>query len=700
MASIRTQESKKGFWRCAALGVFLLAVIGFYIFRLVSMQLMNPDGSIVIDGERISVTTRTVTIRAARGEIRDRNGKLLVRNDTRYQLVLDAQTFPESDAEANATLASLLSLFAGREEELRSPSLPVAEGFADGRYLYYISKTDFSASALSRFSAYLDTLGLPADADAKTLLDAMFTRYHLRAEAAEGDAAGTGELLYDMRTAYRIAAIRYDLETGRFDESSPYLLCDDADISVIVPVREQKLRGADFRVKTGRVYCYPGYASHILGRTGPIQSKDADYYTAMGYPLDAVVGIDGIEYAFESRLRGTDGEMIIEEDQYGSILSQTVTKEAVAGCDVWLTLDIDLQICAEDALAANVAHIIETAVSSGKELNGEDANAGALTAVDPNSGEVLASASYPTYDLSTFSADYASLASDPDQPLFNRVLMGTYAPGSTFKVGVAAAALEAGVITPDTLIDTKGVYTYYDDYQPRCWLYTQTGLSHGKINVVEALCESCNWFFFDVGRQLGITKLADYMSAFGLGDKPGTELPESAGILSSPAYTTQKNMPWTGAATLQTAIGQGYNALSPMQLAVYLSAIANGGTRYRAHYVLGVTKAGEALTVPAAPEVIGRTAISEETHETLIRAMKEVAENGSATRVFRGYGVSVAAKTGTAEGDESTSANGVFAAFAPAEKPEILCISVIENGASGTSAGLCVRDVFDMWFGS
>ncbi|MCQ2431359.1 MAG: hypothetical protein MJ175_02010 [Clostridia bacterium] len=694
--SAKSPEKKKGFLRTAILALFLFAVIGLYLFRLVNMQLLNPDGSMVIGGERIIISRRIVSIRASRGMIRDRSGMPLVKNDTRYQLILDASTFPADDEAANALLSSLFSLFDDNWDALRVPSLPIEEGFADGRYLYFLRTENLSQLSSERFRGYLETLGLPDTVKAGELLDAMFVRYHLRAENPDGTA---GELLYDYRTSCRIAAVRYDLETLTFKPGTPYLLCDDAPLDVITPVREQKLRGADFIVKTGRIYCYPGYASHLLGRTGPIQASQADYYASLGYPMDAIVGIDGIEAAFEEQLRGVDGEMVIEEDQYGNILSQTVTKEAVPGRDVWLTISIDLQMQAEDALAANIAHIVENALSSGEELSGEDANAGALIVVDPNTAEVLASASYPTFDLSTYSADFAALSADPDKPFVNRAFMGTYAPGSTFKVGVAAAAMENGIIGPDTLIDTQGVYTYYEDYQPRCWLFTRTGLSHGKINVVQALCDSCNWFFFDVGRQLGITKMADYMSSLGLGQATGVELPESKGILSSPAYTASKKMPWTGAATLQTAIGQGYNAYTPLQLSMYLSAVVNGGSRYRAHLYLGSTQTySDVPPVPTEPDVLGHAVISEETRNTLIRAMKEVAENGSATRVFRGYGVPVGAKTGTAEGDSDASANGVFAAFAPADDPEILCVSVIENGASGTSAGLCVRDVFDYWF--
>ncbi|MBR5871486.1 MAG: hypothetical protein IKZ09_10680 [Clostridia bacterium] len=702
----RSKSRKEGIFRYVILAMLFLSVIGFYTVRLVGLQLTSPDGATVtIGGEKIAVTRRVVTVKARRGSILDTNGTPLVQDVMRYQLELDAASFPKDDAAANALIYTLLTLLDAGEDEVRASSLPITWGYADDRYLYFLKPETVSQTARARFETYLTTIGLEntAELKAKDVLDAMYTRYHLY-ESAEVDglsavpADAPKNLLYDSHMAYRIACIRYDLEVMTFDTANPYRLADEVDLSLITPVREQNLRGVNFRVQSEREYCYPGYASHILGRTGRIQASKVDYYTALGYPLDAVVGIDGIEGAMEESLRGIDGKMLVEEDIYGNVLRQTVIEEAVPGKDVYLTIDIDLQIKAEDALAANIAYIVESALSSGEPQSGEDANAGALVVVDPDNGAILASASYPTYDLTAF--DYTALSSDPMLPLYNRALMGTYAPGSVFKVGVAAAAMENGIIAADTKIDTKGVYTFYDDYQPRCWLFTRTGLSHGPINVIEALRDSCNYFFFDVGRQLGISKLSTFMSSLGLGQKTGVELPEAAGILSAPAYTDSRGLPWVGADTLQTSIGQGYNAYTPMQLAVYLSTLVNGGTRYEAHFVKGIAEHDNPKPkFSKAGTVLDKIALDEQTYDTLIAAMREVAENGSATRVFRGYGVSVGAKTGTAEVGDGGSPNAVFAGFAPLNNPQLLAVSIIENGASGTSAGLCVRDVFDEWFG-
>lgn len=687
--------SRSATLRIVIIGIFTLAAVAFYVVRMASLQLTSDGFYYDESGKRINVYERTVTVAAQRGEIRDRQGKTLVKNGIVYQTVLEHATFPTDDAEANALLATLITVFDQNEEEMTGTRLPITAGYADGRYVFYYPES-IDRQSDERFTAYLDTLGLSHDVSANELLSAMYSRYHLY-ESTDGTE---GALLYAPYMAYRIASIRYDLEAYGFENLRTYTLCENTGVSTITPIKERALRGVTFSAVSTRVYPYAGYASHILGRTGPIQQGLAGYYTEQGYPLDAIVGIDGIELAYESVLRGTDGEMVIKVDSDGNVLSQEVTKPAVAGKNVYLTINIDLQIKAEDSLKDNIDYIVENALSLGAAQSGEDANAGALVVVDPHSGQIYASASYPTYDLSTFSEDYESLLQNEADPLVNRPLLGTYAPGSTFKVGVAAAALEDGLITPETKIKTEGIYSFYEDYQPRCWVYTRYNIDHGEITVTDALRDSCNYFFFDIGRRLGITKIADYATTLGLGQKTGVELPETAGILSSPDYTDKQNITWTGAATLQTAIGQGYNALTPMQLASYFSTVANGGTRYACSYVLGVTEPHVTTVPTSSPTVLGHAALSAETHETLVNAMIEVAENGSATRIFRGYGIEVAAKTGTAEGEESTSPNAVFAAFAPAKDPELVCVSVIENGASGTAAGFCIRDVFDTWFGS
>ncbi|MBQ8511801.1 MAG: hypothetical protein IJ497_04235, partial [Clostridia bacterium] len=459
-------------------------------------------------------------------------------------------------------------------------------------------------------------------------------------------------------------------------------------------------RGITVRVSAGRVYNYPGYASHILGSIGDIPGENVDYYTERGYSYDAIVGINGVEAAFEEYLRGQDGVLKITEDGYGNIVSTEVYTEPVAGKDVYLTIDIGMQMCAEKALAENIFKIREDAKWS-KPLSGEDAAAGAMTVEDCDTGEILAICSYPTYNLETYQEDLTGLLSDETSPLYNRALYGLYAPGSTFKVGVALAALEEGIIEKDTVIDTKGIYTYYEEsnYTPRCWLYLMTGRSHGPIAVVEAIQESCNYFFYDVGRRLTIEKMNEYCTLYGLGQPTGIELPEYTGILAGPDYRNDNGLgKWSPGDTLQAAIGQSDNQFNPLQISSYIASILNGGVRYRAHLLYEVREYTGELVYKNNPTVASEYKLEDDILATLKEGMKGVMDNGSAASVFSGYEISVGGKTGTAQVSDKKSDNGIMTAFAPFEDPEIVVTCIIEQASGGTEAGYSVRDVFDYYF--
>ena len=315
-------------------------------------------------------------------------------------------------------------------------------------------------------------------------------------------------------------------------------------------------------------------------------------------------------------------------------------------------------------------------------------------------GAVLALASYPTYDLSTFSETYGDLVQDEKAPLFNRALEGTYAPGSTFKPGVAAAALQEGIITPQTEIQDLGQYTYYTDYQPRCWIYTpRYGMrTHGYVNVSEAIQVSCNYFFYEVGRQLTITKIDEYCEKYGLGQPTGIELSEKTGVLAGPAYREENGKIWYDGDTLQAAIGQSDHLFTPLQLSVYIATLLDGGDRMGAHILKETRDYFGNVLYEAQPEVIDSVQLDDVVVETVQNAMKDVTENGSAARVFVNYPISVGGKTGTAQVSEDSSDNATFIAFAPFDDPQIVATCVIEHGANGTDAGFAIRDLFNYYF--
>lgn len=679
-------------WRYTALAVVLAVICLVYTARLVNLQIASRDQYAAVDEKTYS---RTVPIQAHRGEIYDRNGVPLVTNVISYDLILDYAALPYGYAASNEVILAALDAVAdtGEGAKRTAVTFPFTGTYPDLNFdQSYFSNDTF----LARHARILADNGCEEGISLEEQIEFFAKKYKLLDK--------DGNLVYDTETTTTLLAVRYDMEYKRFSTVEPYVLAEDVSLGLITCVKERRIEGADFREEVTRQYEFPGYASHILGRVGKIQSKESlEYYTALGYPMDAIVGISGVEQAFESYLHGEDGELTIVENEAGEIVDRYVSKEPVAGKNVWLTIDIGMQIAAEDALAENITYIHEKAAANPGDQDGEDAAAGALTAINVNTGDVYALASYPTYNLATFSADFAQLNSDPNRPMVNRALSGLYPPGSTFKIGVAAAALTEGIITPDTYIQTKGVYEYYaPSYTPRCWYYLRYRANHGTINVTKALQVSCNYFFYEVGRLLTIENMTRYMRSYGLGEKTGIELSEKVGVLAGPEYREQNGLePWMAGDTIQAAIGQSDNQLTPLQLSVYLSTIANGGTRYGAHLLHSVRSFGDnAVIHEHQPTVVSTAALSDRNYQTLMTALKSVTEDdGSAARIFRDYAIEVGGKTGTAQVSKTKSDNAVFTAFAPWSAPEIAVSCIIEQGANGTDAGMAVREVFDYYFG-
>ena len=360
-----------------------------------------------------------------------------------------------------------------------------------------------------------------------------------------------------------------------------------------------------------------------------------------------------------------------------------------------------MQMIAENSLAENIMQI-RAESNPDKPLTGEDASAGALVVEDIDSGEILAMASYPTYNLETFSDDYSAISADPTSPFLNRALNGRYAPGSTFKIGVAVAALSEGTITKDTVINAEGVYTYYADsnFTPRCWINLLYGGKHGPIKVVEAIQESCNCFFYEVGRLLTIETMNEYCKHYGLGQSTGIELTESTGILAGPDYRAEHGLgQWSPGDTVTAAIGQSDNLFTPVQIGNYISTILNKGSRYSVHLLREVKNYKGDTVFEQKPSVADEIEISDEILETVKEGMRGVMDNGSAASVFKDYEVSIGGKTGTAQVYLDRSDNGIMVAFAPFDSPKIVVTSVIEQASGGTEAGYCIKDVFDFYFG-
>ena len=683
--------------RLILIGVLFAAAAVFYITRLAGIQITMRSK---YTSSVMKTYSRTVTIQAQRGEIFDRNGIPLVTNSYTYDIVFDFGALSKNSETSNGVILTTLKALSetGNAEKRTESYFPLLGMYPNMIYNEQMLDTD---SKKAKFDRTLSDLGFDEDKDgnhientAEELAQKFVDRYDLDATDKNGIP------LYSPTEITELMRIRYDMAYMQFSIAEPFVLAKDIDLTLITQMKETELRGVSFTERVKRNYEFPGYASHILGTVGKIQAENLEYYSEKGYKMNAIVGTSGCEEAFEEFLHGTDGKMVIEEDENGNILSQKVSVEPISGNDVWLTVDIKMQIAAEDELKDNIDYIVNKARSTAGSLDGEDAFAGAVTAVGASTGDIFVIASYPTFDLTEYFKTYNELLADETKPLYNRALFGQYQPGSTFKIGVAAAALEEGVITPSTYITDKGRYTYYDENGPRCWIYLQKGRTHGTINVIEAIQESCNYFFYDVGRQLTITNMNKYCRLYGLGEHTGIELSENTGVLAGPDYRAEVGLSeWYPGDTLQAAIGQSDNLFTPLQISSYIATIVNGGTRYAAHLLGSVRKFyTNEIIYEYEPKVLSTVDLSPTTHKTLMTAMKSVTENGSAARVFRSYPIDMGGKTGTAQVSKTKSDNAIFTAFAPFDSPEIVSTCVIEQGNTGTDAGFTVKTVFDAYF--
>ena len=448
---------------------------------------------------------------------------------------------------------------------------------------------------------------------------------------------------------------------------------------LLARVKEEGLAGVSFTPAVQRVGSGT-LAPHVLGRVGQMSPEEWEVYQDRGYAMDETVGKDGAEGAFESYLHGTPGQKVLETDKDGRLTGETNAVQPQAGRDVTLTLDRDLQAAAETALAGFLDRHPQ-------------ATGGALVALDVRDGGVLAMVSQPGYDAASFSADYAALSQDEAHPLMNRAVQGLYAPGSTFKLGTAAAALEEGFLPPETQILDTGRYTYYKSPQPQCWLYRQEGKTHGLETVSEAIADSCNIFFYDAGRRVGIDMLGQYARALGLGEKTGIELAgEQAGVVAGPEYTASVGGTWYEGSVLSAAIGQENNRFTPLQLAHMVATLVGGGDRWQVHLLQKV--AGEA---PREKVRLGKVNLSPGNVAAIKEGMLAVTQSGSLAAAFQSLPVQVGAKTGSAQVDGEETSNAVLVCFAPYEDPEIALAVVVEQGGSGSSLGTVAAQVIQAY---
>ena len=657
----------------------ILTTIVYIIGIILIIQLFNLQ---IIHGaeyreESNSRLTRESVLKAARGSIKDRTGVELVTTDTKYSV--EIYSTKVDDSTLNNSIKKFIEILENNEDEFID-NLPIE-----------IDPFKFTQETEEEQKNWKKNNDIDENFSAKDAFNALKQKYEITEE--------------DNTLARKIMAVRYEITRNGYSSTKSVKIANNISDTSAVQIREQnaKLSGMNVTTEPTVSYTSGSLASHVLGYVGAI--SESEYETRKDtYRNDDVIGKDGIQYVLEDYLKGTDGVKQVDMTVDGAITSEYISKEAVAGSDVILTLDANLQKVAEEALKQNIEDI-----ANGKYGDKHDAKAGAVVVMDINSGEVLAMASYPDYNPEKFSEEYSE---DNTGRYTNRAISSAYPPGSTFKMAVATAALDTGEITTKTRINDTGVYPY--SYHPVCWYYRNYRSGHGYLNVTQALKYSCNYFFYEMGYRLGIDKIAEYASKYGLGKRTGIELTgEASGTLASTAYAESINYTWYLADTLAASIGQSYNEFTPIQMARYISMIANGGKNVDVTLIKSIINSdGSEVSkedvenyidnkLGTKNEVEEDLNISEENLQAIRQGMKGVTSEagGTAYSYFTDLDMVIAGKTGSAQTQDEDIVHGWFAGFAPYENPEIAVVVLIEGAGSGGYTAYTAKQIIEEYFG-
>lgn len=662
--------------RFIPLCVIYAAACVFFFIKLINIQITGADRYV----KTMSLShEREVVVQSLRGEIYDRNGVPLVTNEYTENLQLDYASLPKGLKERNETLSQIINVLKENGREVITV-MPVTGTYPHIKYDEEALKSQTAQNRMYRFLLYHN---IRTGVNCLDFYEELLNDFGL--------VDSEGEHIYDSETEDKIVRLRYSLDATNFAADNPYVIAENIDLPLTTAVLESGCKGVSVKKEYKRKYNVPGVGSNIIGRIGKIPEEKMEEYLAKGYSYDGVTGLSGAEAAFEEILRGENGITVYVEDDYGNILESYVKKEPVPGKNVYLTIDINLQAQAEKLLEEQIKIIKADGIASGQQNRGEKADSGALTVTSVNTGQVLALASYPTYDLSTFSEDYETIVQNPAKPLFDRSISGTYQPGSTFKLATTIAALMSHTITPNTTINDTGHYTFYPDYQPWCWKRD----GHGPVDLIDAIGVSCNYYFYETGRRTGIETLNKYCKQLGLGEYTGIELPEKKGILAGPEYKETMGKRWYSGDTLAAAIGQSDNSFTPLQLSSYIATAVNGGTRYKSTVLLKTCNYSGSDEEVNAPQILGTVDMDETCVDCVKRGMRRSKE---LTTTTKNYKFPIGSKTGTAQTSQ-TNNNAVFVAFAPYDAPEISVSCVIENGSTGTLAAAPVLKTISFYYG-
>lgn len=671
---------KKNF-RFNVMSLIIYAIGIIIIVKLFSLQIVNGDEYLEKSNSRL---TRETTIKASRGNILDCNNNILAGTKIKYSLELYKSKIETE--QLNNTILNVINVLENNGDKYID-NFPIE-----------IEPVQYTFSSDEKKQNWLEGKKIDVNYTAEQTLNHYIEEYELTN--------------YSIEDARKIISVRYGIEQNGYTAMRAYTISEDISEQSVLIIEEQKnnLPGMAIEKTPVRTYLYGSLASHILGYVGKI---DSDEYKALeGYKITDYIGKTGIEYSFEKYLKGTDGIKQTDMSIDGTITGEYITQEAESGANVTLTIDANIQETTEETLK----NLIEK-IRNGGFGKKYDAKSGAAVVLNVKTGEIIAMCSYPDYEPQLFldgisTEKWNEYTGGERSALLNRSIQSTYAPGSVFKMATAIAGLESGAITKtETMYDT-GKY-YYGGSSWVCWYYTDYGVGHGNLNVAGAIQHSCNYFFYETAKRMGIDTLVKYASYFGLGEKTGVELAgEEKGMLASKENSKKLGKKWYGGDALNAAIGQGDNSFTPLQIAKYIAMLTNGGNDIDVTLIKEITNVdGTKVDKTELEEYINERLgisktekedleISKENIETVLEGMKSVTTEtgGTAYSVFKNFDIEVGGKTGSAEAGKSTHA--WFTGFAPYDDPEIAVVVFVENGGHGYYTATAAKEIFESYFGS
>lgn len=650
----KRKQSNKYFKFIVCISLVLIIVFAYSI-RLLQLQVVEYD---YYAKESQLSSAASIKVDATRGEILDRYGRTIAYNREGYNVIIKYSS--SNNSSINRTITKTIKVLKNNKDKWRD-KLPISN-----KAPYKFTKKEDST-------------------DVKTLKAKLeLNNYATVSQCVENLIEKFALENYSEKTQRILMGIRYTMFLEDYSTAYPFTLAEDVSEKTRSILLESSDSYPNISVNevSVREYADKTLATHLIGTVGPIYAEDWPELKKKGYSYSDYVGKSGVELAFEEYLKGTDGVSKAISNPDTGKTEIVVQSEPVAGNTVMLTIDIDLQKKAQESLVKFMNTLNKQKIY---------ATSASIVCVNVNNGEILASANYPSYTMDQYEKDYSSLANDKSNPLFNRAFQGTYPPGSTFKPFVAGIGLTVNSISKGTSFYCKQEYDYLD-MTFKCLHF------HGTLNVIDAIAQSCNYYFFETGKRTGITTLNEYAKLMGLGVKTGVEIPESSGILAGPAFANSINVTWNPGDTLQASIGQSYNQFTPLQLATGTATIANGGTRYSTHLLREVrTSDLKTVVVKPSKQVVANTGITDEAIEVVKSGMKSAAFEGTASSVFSEYKLKVGGKTGTAEVTGKRD-NGLFISFAPYKDSEIAVAINVEQGRYGYMTAQVVKDIYDEYY--